>query len=130
MKISSFLALCLLIISVTGCSFINNINNRPSKVADNFYACVAKKDADCILKISTDEFIANRGGHVFFKEQWSKHLQTLDTNNFSYKIKNEASTETTAEVKITIFNDGKLMGDKLFKLKKDNGGQWKLDDYQ
>ena len=134
MKISSFLALCLLIISVAACSFIDKINNKPSLVVKNWYACYNKKDADCMLLYLSDGLVRSYGGANAFKVKISQSFPAI--KEVAYTHIDEASTETTSEVSVAegiAYKDPNIppfINKLLIKLIKDSNGKWKIHEIQ
>lgn len=126
-KTFRFQILCLLTIGLLACS-----SNTPSDTVKAWYACAERSNADCLLNYSSDEFIERFGGSNVFKETWEATFKKKQ--KVTYKIDEENSTETTAEVKVSVeiyenSNDKPYIGKALWKLKKDNNGSWKVNDW-
>lgn len=122
-----FQVICLLTIGLLACS-----SNTPSDIVKAWYNCAERSDADCLLNYSSDEFIERFGGSNTFKETWEATFKKKQ--KVTYKIDEENSTGTTAEVKVSVeiyenSNNKPYISKALWKLKKDKNGNWKVNDW-
>lgn len=126
-KTFRFQIICLLTIGLLACS-----SNTPSDTVKAWYNCAERGDADCLLNYSSDEFIEKFGGSNAFKETWEATFK--QKKKVTYTIDEENSTGTTAEVKVSVeiyenSSNKPYIGKALWKLKKDNNGSWKVNDW-